>query len=49
MAKGEFPHILKIAPITPIPETTTPKSPSDYRPTNVLSSKFQLSPTFLKN
>ena len=31
-AKVEFRNLLKFAHITPIPETTSPKSPNDYRP-----------------
>jgi len=34
MAKGEFPNLLKIAQITPIP--ISPKSPKDYRPISIL-------------
>jgi len=29
MAKGEFPNLLQIAQITPIPKITSPKSPND--------------------
>ena len=36
MAKGEFPNLLKIAQITPIPKITSPKSPNDYRPICIL-------------
>jgi len=36
MAKAEFPNLLKIAQITPIPKITSPKSPNDYRPTSIL-------------
>ena len=36
MAKGEFPNLLKIAQITPIPKITSPKSPDDYRPISTL-------------
>ena len=36
MAKGEFPHLLKIAQITPIPKIFSPKSPNDYRPISIL-------------
>jgi len=36
MAKREFPNLLKIAQITPIPKITSPKSPNDYRPTSIL-------------
>jgi len=38
MAKGEFPNLLKIAQITTIPETTSPKSLNDYRPISILST-----------
>jgi len=36
MAKGEFPNLLKIAQITPIPKITSLKSPNDYRPISIL-------------
>jgi len=36
MTKGEFPNLLKIAQITPIPKITSPKSPNDYRPISIL-------------
>jgi len=36
MAKGEFPYLLKIAQITPIPKITSPKSPNDYSPISIL-------------
>jgi len=36
MAKGEFPNLLKIVQITPIPKITSPKSPNDYRPISIL-------------
>jgi len=36
MAKGDFPNLLKIAQITPIPKITSPKSPNDYRPISIL-------------
>jgi len=36
MAKGEFPNLLKIAQITPIPKITSSKSPNDYRPISIL-------------
>jgi len=36
MAKGEFPNLLKIAQITPIPKITSPKSLNDYRPIFIL-------------
>ena len=36
MAKGEFPILLKIAQITPIPKITSPKSPNDDRPISIL-------------
>ena len=36
MTKGEFPHLLKIALITPIPKITSPKSSNDYRPISIL-------------
>jgi len=36
MSKGEFPNLLKIAQITPIPKITSPKSPNDYRPISIL-------------
>jgi len=36
MAKGEFPNLLKIAQITPIPEIISPKSPNDHRPISTL-------------
>jgi len=36
MAKVEFPNLLKIAQITPIPKITSPKCPDDYRPTSTL-------------
>jgi len=38
MAKGEFPNLLKIAQITPIPKITYPKSTNDYRPISILPS-----------
>ena len=43
MAKGEFPNLLKIAQITPIPKITSPKSPNVYRQISI----FPLSPKFL--
>jgi len=36
VAKGEFPNLLKIAQITPIPKITSPKSLNDYRPIFIL-------------
>jgi len=36
MAKGEFPNLLKIVQITPIPKITSPKSPNDYTPISIL-------------
>jgi len=36
MAKGEFPNLLKIAQITPIPKITFPTSPNDHRPISIL-------------
>jgi len=36
MAKCEFPNLLKIAQITPIPKITSPKFPNDYRPISIL-------------
>ena len=42
MAKGEFPNLLKIAQITPIPEITSPKSPNDYRPISILPALSKL-------
>jgi len=42
MAKGEFPNLLQIAQITPIPKITSPKSPNDYRPTSILSTLFKV-------
>jgi len=36
MAKGEFPNLLKIAQITPIPKITSPKYLNDYRPISIL-------------
>ena len=36
MAKVEFPNLLKIAQITPIPKITSPKSPNDYRQISIL-------------
>jgi len=36
VAKGEFPNLLKIAQITPIPKITSPKFPNDYRPISIL-------------
>jgi len=42
MAKGEFPNLLKIAQITPIPKITSPKSPNDYRPISILPTLFKV-------
>jgi len=36
MAKGEFPNLLKIPQISPIPKTISPKSPNDYRSISIL-------------
>jgi len=42
MAKGEFPIVLKIAQITPIPKITSPKSPNDHRPISILPTLYQV-------
>ena len=36
MAKGEFPNLLKIVQIKPIPKITSSKSPNDYKPISTL-------------
>jgi len=44
MEKGEFPNLLKIAQITPIPKITSPKSSNDYKPISIpptLSKVFE--------
>ena len=42
MVKGEFPNLLKIAQITPIPKITSPKSPNDCRPISKLPTLSKL-------
>jgi len=38
MAKDEFPNLLKIAQIAPIPKINSPNSPYNYRPISILST-----------
>jgi len=47
MAQGEFPNILKIAQITPIPKIAAPKSPNDYRPISILPTLSKVFEKFI--
>ena len=42
MVKGDYPNLLKIAQITPIPKITSPKSPNDHRPISILPTLFKV-------
>ena len=46
-AKGEFPNILKIAEIPPMPKTTSPKPPNDYRPISILPTLSKVFETLI--
>jgi len=47
MANREFPNLLKIAQITPIPKITSPKSPNDYRPISILPTLSKVFETII--